>query len=37
MADSKEDFESIRQIYTVLVLHFVDGIKQSEIATSLNL
>jgi DNA-binding transcriptional regulator LsrR (DeoR family) len=37
MADTKDDFESIRQIYTVLILHFIDGIKQSEIATSLNL
>ncbi|WP_196258105.1 sugar-binding transcriptional regulator [Pelagibacterium limicola] len=37
MAEKKEDFESLRQIYTVLVLHFVDGLKQSEIATALNL
>lgn len=37
MAEKKDDFESIRQIYTVLVLHFVDGMKQSEIATALNL
>jgi DNA-binding transcriptional regulator LsrR (DeoR family) len=37
MAESKEDFESIRQIYTVLVLHFVDGMKQNDIATALNL
>lgn len=37
MADKKEDFESIRQIYTVLMLHFVEGKKQSEIATALNL
>jgi DNA-binding transcriptional regulator LsrR (DeoR family) len=37
MAEKKEDFESIRQIYTVLVLHFVDGMKQSEISAKLNL
>ncbi|HUG61032.1 MAG TPA: sugar-binding transcriptional regulator [Methylomirabilota bacterium] len=37
MAEKKEDFESIRQIYTVLVLHFVDGMKQSDIALALNL
>lgn len=27
----------IRQVYTVLVLHFIEGMKQSEIATALNL
>lgn len=37
MSDRKEDFESIRQIYTVLVLHFVDGMKQAEIAQAMNL
>lgn len=37
MADKKEDFESIRQIHTVLALHFVDGMKQSDIAKKLNL
>lgn len=37
MADQKEDFEAIRQIYTVLVLHFVDGMKQADIATAINL
>lgn len=37
MAEKKEDFESIRQIYTVLALHFVDGMKQSEIALAMNL
>lgn len=36
MAD-KEDFEAIRQIYSVLVLHFVDGMKQNDIADALNL
>lgn len=37
MADRKEDFESIRQIYTVLMLHFVDGMKQADIALAMNL
>ena len=37
MAEKKEDFESIRQIYTVLVLHFLDGMKQADIALSMNL
>ncbi|EHK53022.1 sugar-binding transcriptional regulator [Allomesorhizobium alhagi] len=37
MAENREDFEAIRQIYTVLVLHFVDGMKQSEIALAMNL
>jgi DNA-binding transcriptional regulator LsrR (DeoR family) len=37
MADNREDFETIRQVYTVLVLHFVDGMKQNDIATALNL
>lgn len=37
MAEKKEDFESIRQIYTVLVLHFVDGMKQADIALAMNL
>ena len=37
MAEGREDFEAIRQIYTVLMLHFVDGMKQSEIAQSMNL
>ncbi len=37
MADQREDFELIRQIYTVLALHFVDGMKQNEIAEALNL
>lgn len=37
MAEKREDFESIRQIYTVLVLHFVDGMKQAEIAEAMNL
>src|SRR5690606_1725493 len=33
----KEEFESIRQIYTVLMLHFVDGMKQNDIALAMNL
>jgi DNA-binding transcriptional regulator LsrR (DeoR family) len=37
MADHKEDFEAIRQIYTVLMLHFMDGMKQSDIAAAMNL
>jgi DNA-binding transcriptional regulator LsrR (DeoR family) len=37
MADKKEDFELIRQIYTVLMLHFVDGMKQADIALAMNL
>ena len=37
MADNKEDFEAIRQVYSVLVLHFLDGMKQNDIAETLNL
>jgi len=37
MAESKEDFEAIRQIYTVLMLHFVEGMTQAESATRMNL
>ncbi len=37
MADGKEDFETVRQIHTVLVLHFMDGMKQNDIAAALNL
>jgi DNA-binding transcriptional regulator LsrR (DeoR family) len=37
MAEKKEDFEAIRQIHTVLVLHFIEGMKQSDIAATLNL
>lgn len=33
----KEDFGLIRQIYSTLALHFLEGKKQSEIATMLNL
>ncbi|WP_180901681.1 sugar-binding transcriptional regulator [Martelella soudanensis] len=37
MAGKKDDFDVIRQIHTVLVLHFLEGRKQSEIAEMLNL
>jgi DNA-binding transcriptional regulator LsrR (DeoR family) len=33
----KDDFATIRQIHTVLALHFLEGIKQSDIAERLNL
>lgn len=33
----KENFEVIRQIYTVCMLHFIDGMRQAEIADTLNL
>lgn len=37
MAIRKENFELIRQIHKVLVLHFIEARKQSEIAEMLNL
>ncbi len=37
MADRKNDIEQMRQMHTVLVLHFLEGKKQSEIAEMLNL
>lgn len=37
MADKKDDIELMRQMHTVLVLHFLEGRKQSEIADELNL
>ena len=37
MASSNPDFELIRQIHTVLAMHFLNGQKQSEIAQALNL
>lgn len=37
MAEKEKDFELIRQIHTVLILHFLEGLKQSEIAKRLNL
>jgi DNA-binding transcriptional regulator LsrR (DeoR family) len=35
--EGKDDFATIRQIHTVLALHFIEGIKQSDIAERLNL
>jgi len=37
MTDKKDDFEAIRQIHTVLMLHFMDGMTQQAIASQLNL
>jgi DNA-binding transcriptional regulator LsrR (DeoR family) len=37
MSDGKQDFESIRQIHTVLTLHFIEEMTQSEIAKRLDL
>ena len=37
MVDIKDDFDQQRQMYSVLVLHFIEGVKQSEIAERLNL
>ena len=37
MLDHNLDFETARQMHTVLVLHFLEGMKQSEIAQRLNL
>ena len=37
ITDSNDEVETIRKIHTVLTLHFVEGMKQSEIATRLNL
>ncbi|WP_099828220.1 sugar-binding transcriptional regulator [Oceaniglobus indicus] len=37
MLDRQIDFETARQVHTVLVLHFLEGLKQSEIAKRLNL
>ncbi len=37
MAENKDDFEAIRQIHTVLTLHFIEEMKQSDIAQRLNL
>ncbi|WP_424830264.1 sugar-binding transcriptional regulator [Ruegeria sp.] len=37
MTDKEKDFELIRQIHTVLILHFIEGQKQSDIAKALNL
>ncbi len=37
MQERPPEYETIRQIQTVLVLHFIEGRKQSEIAEQLNL
>lgn len=37
MTEHRQGFETVRQIHTVLVLHFIEGKKQSEIAAELNL
>ncbi len=37
MVENKEEFESIRQMHTVLSLHYLEEMKQSEIAVRLNL
>lgn len=37
MSDRSDDFELIRQIHTVLAMHFLDGQKQADIAKILNL
>ena len=37
MSEKNEDYELVRQIHAVLVLHFIDGLKQSEIAKKFNL
>lgn len=37
MTENKEDFEVVRQIHTVLTLHFIEAMKQSDIAARLNL
>ncbi|WP_236626186.1 sugar-binding transcriptional regulator [Actibacterium mucosum] len=35
--DKSKDFELVRQIHNVLILHFLEGQKQSDIAKALNL
>lgn len=37
MADRIKDYALMRQVHTVLVMHFVEGRKQSDIAATLNL
>lgn len=37
MTEGKDEFATLRQIHTVLTLHFIEGVKQSDIATRLNL
>ena len=37
MAENNDEFEAIRQIHTVLTLHFIEEMTQSDIAARLNL
>jgi DNA-binding transcriptional regulator LsrR (DeoR family) len=37
VTEGKDDFAAVRQIHTVLALHFIEGVKQSDIAERLNL
>ena len=37
MTEGKDDFATVRQIHTVLALHFIEGVKQLDIAERLNL
>jgi DNA-binding transcriptional regulator LsrR (DeoR family) len=37
MVDTRDEFDQQRQMYSVLVLHFIEGVKQSEIAERLNI
>ncbi|MFT6675138.1 MAG: DNA-binding transcriptional regulator LsrR (DeoR family) [Sulfitobacter sp.] len=37
MTDTIQNYEAVRQIHAVLVLHFLEGLKQSDIAAKLNL
>jgi DNA-binding transcriptional regulator LsrR (DeoR family) len=37
VTEGKDDFATVRQIHTVLALHFIEGVKQSDIAERLNL
>lgn len=37
MSDIAPNYETARQIHAVLVLHFIEGLKQAEIAAKLNL
>ncbi|MEQ8480962.1 MAG: sugar-binding transcriptional regulator [Hoeflea sp.] len=37
MVENREEFEAIRQMHTVLSLHYLEEMKQSEIAVRLNL
>jgi DNA-binding transcriptional regulator LsrR (DeoR family) len=37
VTEGRDDFATVRQIHTVLALHFIEGVKQSDIAERLNL